>query len=122
LRKRDREGGFLARRIVSLVLAVSLLLLVGCGGGGREASPRISSAQEKPATTVEKATGMPRQTGGYQGKTTADEDYCIEKQFAEATQGMSPQEAADYETGIINEAVQRGLDPRTVLAERGFVC
>lgn len=118
----------MTRRIVSLVLVASLLLLIaGCSGGGQGSNPpETSSARGKTVamakTTAEKATGAPGQTGQPRSGATNEEDYCIEKQFAEATQGMSQQEAGDYETGVINEAVRRGLDPRTVLAERGFVC
>jgi hypothetical protein len=113
--------------MVSLVLVVSLLLLAGCGEGEWGANPpETPSMQGKPVTTMgtiaEIKPGTPGQTGRFQGKTVAEEDYCIEKQFAEATQGMSQQDAADYETGVISEAMARGLDPRTVLAERGFGC
>jgi hypothetical protein len=111
-------------RIVSLMLSMSLLLLAGCSGGGQKANSPETTA--RTGTTVKitpgETTGAPKQSGQAQGKGASQEDYCIEKQFAESTQGMSQQEAANYETGIINEAVQRGVDPRTILNERGFLC
>jgi hypothetical protein len=35
---------------------------------------------------------------------------------------MGSEEVAAYETQVIDEAVQRQMDPRDVLAERGFLC
>lgn len=111
-------------RIVSFMLSVSLLLFAGCSGGGPKANPPETTARTGTTakTTPGETTGASKQAGQSQGKGVSNEDYCIEKQFAESTQGMSQQEAANYETGVINEAVQRGVDPRTVLSERGFLC
>ncbi len=74
----------MTRRVVSLVLAVSLILLASCGGSGPGANPpRASSPQEKPVSTMgtmaEEKTDALGQTGQFQGKTVAEEDYCIEK-------------------------------------------
>jgi hypothetical protein len=114
--------------------AVLGIALVGLGGtfvwlvgGGQEANRPETIAHIEPENTVEPATegttSASRRTGQSQD-ATADTyaNYCIDKQFAEATQNLSPPQATGYETGVINEAVARGVDPRTVLAERGFPC
>lgn len=112
----------MTRGIVLAVLLVSLILLAGCGSGQEANTPETSTAQGEPVSKAKETTKVSGQIEQRQGGTITYEDYCIEKQFAEATRGMSQQEAGDYETQVVNEAVARGLDPRTVLAERGFSC
>ena len=118
---------------LSVVLGIALVVLGGAflwlvsGGGGQEvnrpeATARIES-KNTMGTTAQETTSAPRQVGYSQGEGALSyENYCIEKQFAEATLGLDPQQTRDYETGVISEAVTRGVDPRTVLTERGFPC
>jgi hypothetical protein len=105
------------------VLFVPLLLLASCGGDGQVADPaETASARGEPVRAAEGTTPGPGQAGRQQNDPASYEDFCIEKQFAEATRYMSSQETTDYETQIVDEAVARGLDPQAVLAERGFYC
>ena len=117
-------------RRVSIWLAaflVGLLVLSGCGGS-QEQPPEPSPSPAE--TTVEETTSQMETTAAAAETMAAASDDqnvqssqdCLEKQFAQATQGMTRQEAAQYETKIIDEAVQRQVDPRDVLAERGFPC
>ncbi len=69
-------------------------------------------------TTAAAAEG-PAAEQQYDEPSSAD---CLEEQFAAATQGMASEEVEAYETQVIDEAVQRQMDPRDVLAERGFPC
>jgi len=72
-------------------------------------------------TTAMEETTAAEGAAGYEYGEPSD-PACLDRQFAAATQGMSPEEAAQYETEVIDEAVQREMDPRDVLAERGFPC
>lgn len=74
------------------------------------------------ALTVRETSSPATRTGESEGETTSYGNYCIEKQFAEATRGMDPQQATDYQTEVISEAVVRRVDPRTILNEHGFPC
>ena len=110
--------------IALVVLGSTCVWLVG---GGQEANQPETIAHVEPENTVEPAaegtTSASRRTGQSQDATAGSyANYCIDKQFAEATQNLSPQQATGYETGLISEAVAQGVDPRTVLAERGFPC
>jgi hypothetical protein len=119
---------------VSATLGVTFVMLGGIfvwlGGHGLDTQEanlleRTAHAEfgtKKETTAFEETTSVPRPTVQSQSASTIYANYCIEKQFAEATQGMNPQQDTDYKTGIINEAVARGVDPRTVLSERGFPC
>ena len=119
---------------LSAVLGIALVVfggafvwLVSGGGGGQEVNRPETTARIEPentmATTAEETTGVSSPIGRSQGEGAPSyENYCIEKQFAEATRGMDGQQAIDYESAIISEAVARGVDPRTVLTERGFPC
>lgn len=114
-------------RMAALVLSTAVLLVIACSGCGRQAIlPPGTKVQTGPHTTIgttpQQTAGGSARTEQSQGGYVSYEDYCIEKQFAQATQGMSQQEATAYETGVIREAVARGLDPRTILDERGFPC
>jgi hypothetical protein len=114
-------------RIAALMLSAAVLLVIACSGCGRQAIlPPGTKVQTGPHTTIgttlQQTAGSPARTEQSQGGYVSYEDYCIEEQFAKATQGMSQQEATDYETGVIREAMARGLDPRTILDERGFTC
>ena len=104
-----------------VVLGGAFVWLVAYGGGAQEVNLPETTAH-KLETTAEETTSAPRRAGQSQAGSVAYENYCIEKQFAEATRGMSGQQAIDYESAIISEAVARGVDPRTVLTERGFPC
>ncbi len=119
-------------RAPSAVLGVALVVLGGAfvwlvgGGSGQEARPE-TVARVEPENTMETTskgtTGAPKLTGQSQSTTVdSSADSCIDKQFAAATRNLSSSRATDYETGVINEAVTRSVDPRTVLAERGFPC
>ena len=107
-----------------VALGGAFVWLVGYGGGEQEVSlPEVTTRVASVETTAGETTSTPKQTVQPQTASAAEErDYCIEKQFAEATQGMTPAQATDYEGAIIGEAVARGVDPRTVLTERGFPC
>jgi hypothetical protein len=119
---------------LSAVLAISLILFGGSfvwlmsdGGGGQEVSRLETGARIEPENTVETTSEETTSATRLSGQSRSDdafsyENYCIEKQFAEVTQGMEPQQAVDYETEVISEAVTRGVDPRTVLTGRGFPC
>lgn len=72
--------------------------------------------------TTKEITSAPEQVDQTQVRRPSYTNYCIEKQFADSTQGLDREQAINYETQIINESVARGVDPRTVLAERGFPC
>lgn len=116
----------------SVVIGIALVVLGGSfiwfasGEGRQEARPETTRIEPENAvgTTAEETTSTSRRAGQAQDETTSYANYCIEKQFATATQslGLGPQQATDYETGVISEAVARGVDPRTVLTERGFPC
>lgn len=112
------------RRVLLLVAVLLVALLVVSGCGGSQGQP-----PDRAETTVEETTSPVGTTAAETTAAETGEDQyvqssqdCLERQFAQATQGMSPQEAAQYETDIIDEAVQRQMDPRDVLAERGFPC
>ena len=87
-----------------------------------EATAHVEFGTKTETTAFKDTTSVPRRRVQSQSASTVYANYCIEKQFAEATRGMNPQQDTDYKTGIINEAVARGVDPRTVLSERGFPC
>ncbi len=114
----------------SVVIGIALVVLGGSfiwfasGEGRQEARPETTRIEPENAvgTTAEETTSASGPTGQAQGGSTSYANYCIEKQFAVATRGMSGQQAIDYESAIISEAVARGVDPRTVLTERGFPC
>lgn len=114
-------------RIAALMLSAAVPLVIACSGCGRQATlPPGTKVQTGPQTTIgttpQQTAGGPARTEQSQGGDVSYEDYCIEKQFAKATQGMSQQETANYENGVIREAIARGQDPRTILTERGFSC
>jgi hypothetical protein len=92
------------------------------GYGEQEANLSEATGRTGSETTVEETASTPGSTGQSQGEEANYEAYCVQKQFAEATQGMDRQQAIDYDTGVVSEAVARGLDPRTILTERGFPC
>jgi cytoskeletal protein RodZ len=109
---------------LSVVLGIAFVVLGGIfvwlvGYGSNEQAAKLPQTME---STAQETTSAPVRSGQTQTKSISYANYCIEKQFAEATQGMDQQQAIDYETGVINESVVRGVDPRTVLSERGFPC
>jgi hypothetical protein len=108
------------------MLGGAFVWLAGYSLDTQEANPFEATAhvalETKETTVFEKTTSAPGRTVQSQSASTIYANYCIEKQFAEATRGMTPQQDTDYKTEIINEAVARGVDPRTVLSERGFPC
>ena len=108
------------------MLGGAFVWLAGYSLDTQEANPLEATAhvalETKETTAFEKTTSAPGRTVQSQSASTIYANYCIEKQFTEATRGMNPQQDTDYKTGIINEAVARGVDPRTVLSERGFPC
>ena len=115
----------------SAVLGVALVVLGGTfvwlGVSGQEDRPETMARIEPEntvETTSEETTGAARLAGQSQeGETTGSyANYCVEKQFAEATRNLNPQQITNYEIGVINESVARSVDPRTILAERGFPC
>src|SRR5215207_9646661 len=115
----------------SAVIGIALLMLGGTfvwlvsGEGGQEVNrpePTRIEPKNTMGTTAGETTSASRQAGQAQDGPVSYANYCIEKQFAEATRSLNPQQAADYETGVISEAVARGADPRTILTERGFPC
>jgi hypothetical protein len=110
--------------IAFVVLGGIFVWLVGYGTGGQEAKlPNARAyAEATMEGTAEETTSVPERPSQTQAERISYTNYCIEKQFADATQGMDQQQAIDYQTGIISEAVARGVDPRTVLSERGFPC
>ena len=110
--------------IAFVALGGAFVWLVGYGGGEQEVNlPEVTTRAASVETTSEETTSTPEQTVQPQTASLADErTYCLEKQFAEATQNLSPAQANDYESAIISEAVARGVDPRNVLTERGFPC
>jgi hypothetical protein len=110
--------------IALVVLGGAFVWLVGDGGGGQEVNrPETTAPIEPGGSTTEETTSASGRTGQSQGEGSLSYgNYCIEKQFAEATSGLGSQQAIDYEAGVISEAVARGVDPRTVLSERGFPC
>jgi hypothetical protein len=119
---------------LSAVLGIALVVLGGAfvwltsgGGGKQEVNRPETMARIEPEstteTTAEETASAARRIGQPQGKGDFSYgNYCIEKQFTEATSGLDPQSAIDYEAAVIREAVARGVDPRTILAERGFPC
>ncbi len=119
-------------RAPSAVLGIALVVLGGAfvwlmgSGSGQEARPETVARIEPEnttETTSEETTGAPELTGQSQSKTVGSyANSCIDEQFATATRNLNSSQATDYETGVINEAVARSVDPRTVLAERGFPC
>lgn len=110
----------------STLLGIALVVLGGAFvwlvGGGQEARPETVARIEPEntmETTSEETTSASRPTGQSQGETVGSyANSRIDQQFAAATQ---TKQATDYETGVINEAARR-LDPRAVLAGRGFPC
>ena len=112
--------------IAFIVLGGTFVWLLVYGSNEQAAKLPEATAHIAPESTVESApeetTTVSGRSGQVQSQDTSYANYCIEKQFADATQGMDQQQAIDYETGIIDEAVVRGADPRTVLSERGFPC
>lgn len=108
--------------IALLVLGGTFVWLVG-EEGGQEANGAETTRIAPESTAAEETTSASEPTGQARSEITSSyANYCIEKQFAEATQGLDPQQASNYETGVISEAVARAVDPRTILAERGFPC
>jgi hypothetical protein len=118
---------------LSVVLGIAFVVLGGIfvwlvGYGSNEQAAKLpqatahATAEPTMESTAQETTSAPVRSGQTQTKSISYANYCIEKQFAEATQGMDQQQAIDYETGVINESVVRGVDPRTVLSERGFPC
>jgi hypothetical protein len=107
--------------IALVVLGGAFVWLMG-GEGGQEANRPETTRIAPENTGAAETTSASERTGQSQGETTSYANYCVEKQFSEATRGLDPQQASDYETGVINEAVARAVDPRTVLTERGFPC
>lgn len=115
----------------STILAVALTVLGGTfvwlGTSGQEVQPETMARIEPENTmesTSEETRGAVRLTEQPQERdtTVSYANYCVEKQFTEATRNLNPQQVTDYENGVINESVARSVDPRTVLAERGFPC
>lgn len=115
----------------STVLGIALVVLGGAFVwlvvGGDSGHLPETVARIEPESTVEtpseETMGSSRLTGQSQGETGGSyANSCIDQQFAAATQNLDSKQATDYQTGVINEAVARGVDPRTVLAERGFPC
>jgi hypothetical protein len=108
------------------MLGGAFVWLAGYSLDTQEANPLEATAhvelETKATTAFEESTSAPGRTVQSQSASTTYANYCIEKQFVEATRGMTPQQDTDYKTEIINEAVARGVDPRTVLSERGFPC
>ena len=108
------------------MLGGAFVWLAGYSLDTQEANPLEATAhvelETKETAAFEETTSAPGRTVQSQSASTTYANYCIEKQFAEATRGMTPQQDTDYKTEIINEAVARGVDPRTVLSERGFPC
>jgi cytoskeletal protein RodZ len=109
--------------IAFVALGGAFVWLVGYGGGEQEVNlPEVTARAASVETTSEETTSTPEQTVQQTASVADERTYCLEKQFAEATQNLSPAQANDYESAIISEAVARGVDPRTVLTERGFPC
>ena len=109
--------------IAFVVLGGAFVGLAGYGGGEQAGNLPEAVARTGPETAAEETTSAPGGADRSQAESIAYENnYCIEKQFAEATRGMDSQQAIDYESGVIAEAVAWGVDPRTVLTERGLPC
>ena len=113
--------------VTFVMLGGAFVWLVGYSLDTQEANPLEATTHAELETKMETAafeetTSALGRTVQSQSASTIYANYCIEKQFAEATRDMNPQQDTDYKTGIINEAVARGVDPRTVLSERGFPC
>ena len=112
--------------IAFVVLGGAFIWLVEYSADEQEAKLPNATAYAVVETTMEgtaeETTSTPERSGRTQAERISYTNYCIEKQFADATQGMDQQQAIDYQTGIISESVARGVDPRTVLSERGFPC
>jgi hypothetical protein len=107
--------------IALVVLGGAFVWLAGSEGGQESNRPETARVAPESTRTAE-TTSASERTGQSQGESTSYANYCIEKQFSEATRGLDPLQASDYETGVINEAVARAVDPRTILTERGFPC
>ena len=116
------------RKPKAFFLAAALLavaLFSGCGGqrpGPPEATTGTTAETTAMETTAMETTAAAEEPAAEQQYDEPSSSDCLEEQFAAATQGMGPEEVAAYETQVIDEAVQRQMDPRDVLAERGFPC
>jgi len=121
------------RKPKAVFLAAALLaaaLFSACGGQGPGPPEATTGTTSKEPTTlettaVETTAADEQEEDGAAAEQQYDEPSdsdCLTEQFAAATQGMGPEEVNAYETQVIDEAVQRGMDPRDVLAERGFPC
>ena len=109
---------------LAAALLAAALLFSACGGQEGPAPSEASTtgtASEEP-TNLETTALETTAAAAEQQYDEPSESGCLQEQFAAATRGMGSEEVAAYETQVIDEAVQREMDPRDVLAERGFAC